>query len=116
MIMSQGFTKIRNGLREHLKAGKFTPDDLGVWTYLQMACNYATGIYVGTSTGIAYGFGDAGDKTLIDRIQRSLARLRKGGYINYPKGSGKRKAYPILLDKFEPTYGEQSGMRLNAWK
>jgi hypothetical protein len=115
-MMNRGFAKIRNGLREHIKAGRFTLDDLGVYTYLHLECGYTTGIYTGTASGIAYGFGNVNDPTLVDRIQRSLSRLRRGKYINYPKGKGKRGGYQILIDKYEPTHGEQSGKRLNAWK
>lgn len=114
MSKEAGFTKIRNGLREHIKKGKFKgPFDLGVYVFLQMECDWSTGIYHGTALGIAYGFDDS---TLRAHIQKALARLRTSGYINYPSGTGKRCAYDILIDKFEPTTGRWVGKRLNAWK
>jgi hypothetical protein len=111
--MSNGFAKIRNGLREHIKQGKLHPTDLGVYLYLHLSCDWSTGIYHGTAEGIAYGFSDSSLKNM---IQKSLNRLRDKKYINYPRGTGKRKAYNILIDKFEPSGGARSGLRLNAWK
>jgi hypothetical protein len=112
-MATEGFSKIRNGLRDHIKDGKMCPTDLGVYLYLHMSCDYATGIYTGTALGIAYGFGDV---TLKDKIKHTLNRLRKSRFINYRNGNGKRKGYAILIDKYEPTYGARSGQRLNAWK
>jgi hypothetical protein len=109
---NEGFSKIRNGLREHIKDGRMHPTDLGVYLYLHMACDYATGIYKGTALGIAYGFGD---ESLKDLVKHSLYRLRNLKYINYRFGNGLRRSYSILIDKYEPTYGARSGTRLNAW-
>jgi hypothetical protein len=113
VMATEGFSKIRNGLRDHIKAGELCPTDLGVYLFLHMSCDYATGIYTGTALGIAYGFGDV---SLKDKIKHSLNRLRKSRFINYRSGNGKRKGYSILIDKYEPTYGARSGQRLNAWK
>src|ERR1035441_2955067 len=113
VMATEGFSKIRNGLRDHIKAGELCPTDLGVYLYLHMSCDYATGIYTGTALGIAYGFGDV---SLKDKVKHTLNRLRKSRFINYRSGNGKRKGYAILIDKYEPTYGARSGQRLNAWK
>lgn len=112
-MANEGFAQIRNGLKEHIEAGKLCPTDLGVYTFLHLYCDYATGIYTGTALGIAYRFGDATQKNL---IQHSLNRLRKSRFINYRIGNGKRGGYAILIDKYEPTFGALRGRRLNAWK
>jgi hypothetical protein len=112
-VSEQGFAKIRNGLREHIKKGKLTPQDLGVYLYFHLECNWSTGIYHGSALGIAYGFDNP---ELKRHIQRSLARLRENCYINFKKGDGSHKGYDILIDKFEPSAGKLSGKRLNAWK
>jgi hypothetical protein len=109
----ENFTAIRNGIREHIKAGKLSPFDFGIFVFLQLGADWSTGIYVGCAKTIAYQFGD---HTLKADVQKSLRRLRDKEYINYRNGDGKRKGYPILIHKYEPTVGEQSGTRLNAWK
>jgi hypothetical protein len=113
VVANEGFAQIRNGLKEHIEAGKLCPTDLGVYTFLHMYCDYSTGIYTGTALGIAFRFGDASYKGMVNK---SLARLKKIKFINYREGNGKRGGYRILLDKFEPTFGELRGSRLNAWK
>jgi hypothetical protein len=112
-MANEGFAQIRNGLKEHIEAGKLCPTDLGVYTFLQLYCDYATGIYTGTALGISYRMGDA---TLKNLIQHSLNRLRKSRFINYRNGNGKRGGYAILIDKYEPNFGALKGRRLNAWK
>ena len=112
-MATEGFSKIRNGLKEHIEAGKLCPADLGLYTFLHLYCDYSTGIYKGTALGIAFRMGDASYK---GTVSKSLARLKKIKFINYRKGNGKRGGYRILLDKFEPTFGELRGRRLNAWK
>ena len=109
LMGNEGFSKIRNGLKEHIEAGKLCPTDLGVYLFLHLYCDYSTGIYKGTALGIAYRMGDAAHKSTINK---SLARLKKIKFINYREGNGKRGGYRILLDKFEPTFGELRGLTL----
>jgi len=113
VMATEGFAQIRNGLKEHIEAGKLCPTDLGVYLFLHLYCDYSTGIYKGTALGIAYRMGDATHKCTINK---SLARLKKIKFINFRAGNGKRGGYEILIDKFEPTFGELRGRRLNAWK
>lgn len=109
----EGFTAIRNGIREHVKQGKFQLNDLGLYLYLHLECDWRTGVYHGTAEGIAYGLGDL---SLKREVQDSLSRLRREGYINYRKGNGQRGGYDILIHKFRPTVGKLFGFELNAWK
>ena len=107
----EGFAKIRNGINKHIKEGKLHPFDLGIYLWLHLNCNWKTGVCRQTALGIALnGFNDAGLK---ETIQKSLRRLRKHGYINYPKGVGKRGGYLIVIHKFEPS--ALRGYRINAW-
>jgi hypothetical protein len=108
-----GFTKIRNGIVEHINDGKLSPFDLGIYTYLQLRADWTTGIVKTCAASIAYGFSDA---SLTKAIQRSLHRLRDRHYINYPEGYGKRGRYEILIHKYRVAVGRLSGMELNAWK
>jgi len=107
------FTAIRNGLLGHALAGKLSPFDFGLYVFLIMRAGYSTGIYEGCALTIACQFGDPSQK---EHVQKSLRRLRDKKYINYRNGDGRRGAYPILINKFDVTVGEQSGTRLNAWK
>ncbi len=107
------FTAIRNGLLDHIRAGKLCPFDLGVYVFMHLQAEWSTGIYYGCAFGIAHGFNDP---NLKEHIQKALRRLRDRQYINYPKGDGKRGSYPILIHKYQVTVGELSGKRLNAWK
>ena len=107
------FTPIRNGLNDHIKAGRISPFDLGIYLFLHMHADWATGIYTGCALTIAYAFQDL---TLKEHIQKALRRLRERQYINYRKGDGTRGGYSILINKYEPRVGELCGTRLNAWK
>lgn len=109
--MSEGFAKIRNGLKDHIDQGKMSATDIGVYTFLHLYCTWKTGIWFGNALNIA-------SKTLSSRrsISDSLHRLRQRGYINYASTRGKRGSYYVLIHKFEPQYGPWGGYRLNAWK
>jgi len=87
------------------------PYDLGIYAFLHLHADWATGIYTGCALGIAIGFGDSRIK---EQIQKSLRRLKDRKYINYRNGDGRRGAYSILINKYEPRIGELSGTRLNA--
>jgi hypothetical protein len=112
-MKDEGFTKIRNGILEHINAGKFSPSDLGVYLFLHRTCDWRTGIYKGTAIGIAFGFGNVYHKNV---VKHALSSLREARFINYRLGTGSKGYYSILIDKFEPTFGPLKGQRLNAWK
>lgn len=107
------FTAIRNGILEHIQEGKLCPFDLGIYVFLHLRADWSTGIYHGCALGIAHAFNEP---SLKHHINKSLIRLRERRYINYPKGCGRRGGYEVLIHKYHVTVGEQSGMRLNAWK
>jgi hypothetical protein len=106
------FIPIRNGLLEHIRQGKLCPTDLGVYTFLHLTADWATGVCHTCATGIAVQFNDP---KLTKLVQRSLQRLRASGYINYRPGDGQRGLYAVLLNKYEPRVGGLCGMRLNAF-
>jgi hypothetical protein len=89
-----GFTKIRNGLREHVKQGKLPMGVLGLYVYLHMECNWQTGIYHGTALGIAFGFSDSGSKAMVNK---NLSHLKKNGYIRATSTSGKVMASAVAM-------------------
>jgi hypothetical protein len=107
------FTPIRNGLWDHIREGKLCPFDLGIYVFLHLRADWATGIYRGCALTIAHGFNDPSLKL---HVNKALIRLRDRQYINYPKGNGTRGGYSVLIHKYEVTVAELSGTRLNAWK
>lgn len=109
----EGFTQIRNGIAEHLRARKLTVLEFGVYVLLHLRANFETGIYMGCALTLAY---EAGESRKEQSFKHVLRRLKRKGYINYPRGRGERGGYPILIHKYEPTVGRWSGFRLDAWK
>ncbi|MFZ0685621.1 MAG: hypothetical protein WAM89_08745 [Terriglobales bacterium] len=99
---------IRSGLRDHVTNGRFTAIDLGVYMYLHMIAKWGTGIAYTNAVAI----GNVLD-TPTTTINGSLARLRERGYIQYPKGDGKRGSYFIYIMKYRPTVGMLKGWELS---
>ena len=109
----KNFTVIRNGLLSHIRDWQLCPFDLGVYVFLLLRADWATGIYQGCALTIAHHFADPRIK---HHVNKCLMRLRDRHYINYPKGRGRRGGYAVLIHKYEVTVGELTGMRLDAWK
>lgn len=107
-----GFLRLRNGLREHIRAGAMSPNDFSVYSSLHFFANWKLGIYYGTAGSIAALWTGWERKDRKHGVQESLERLRKRGYIDYPTGNGERGNYPILINKAEPTLGVLRGWRL----
>src|SRR5438128_198506 len=91
------FTKIRNGLKDHIEAAQFTPVDLGVYLFLHLYAQWDSCICWTSAAGIASTFDHDKIKVAVRQVQDSLHRLRSRGYIDYPKGNGHRGGYPVLL-------------------
>ncbi len=109
-----GYTQKRRGAVEHLRDGRFTLLEYGAHDLILALADKATGIWWGSAKALAAICG-AGDVT--DRQARHLLEsLEKKGYVRrFPKRRGHGN-YPILVNKFEVTFGAYRGMRLNAEK
>ncbi|HET7216355.1 MAG TPA: hypothetical protein VFL79_22395, partial [Terriglobia bacterium] len=107
-----GFIKIRNGLREHIRQGHLCPTDLGIYLFLHLEVDWGTGIVFTNASGIANTFDG---KVSVRTVQDALHRLREHRYINYRRGNGQRASYTILIHKYQPTVGVRCGFRLNAF-
>jgi hypothetical protein len=112
-LAPEGFAMIRNGIREHYRAGKLSLCDLGLFTFLNLECRWDTGVYHGTAEGISFALDRTVNK---EQVKRYLRRLREKRYINYKEGTGSRGGYDILIHKFRPRLGKLVGTELNAWK
>lgn len=79
---------------------------------LVLLADKQSGIWVGSAKAFAANCG-AGD--ISERQARHiLESLEKGRYIRRFPIRRSHKNYPILIDKFQPTFGAYTGMRLNA--
>ncbi len=113
--MSEGFAKIRNGIKPHITGHdgikqKMGVAEQGVYLFLHLFCEYDTGIYRGSAASVAGATGDSRST-----VRDALYRLRERGFVNFKAAEGKGAIYDILIDKFEPTFGVRYGYRLNAW-
>jgi hypothetical protein len=99
-------------LDEHLRLGKMSLTDLGVYLLLHRWCEWRWGIYYGCAATIASLMGGRAEKA---EVQRSLQNLRRFQFVNYPLGTGSRGSYRILIHKYLPRVGELRGYRLNAF-
>ena len=106
------FIPIFTGLDEHLRLGKMSLTDLGVYLLLHRWCEWRWGIYYGCAATIASLMGGRAEKS---EVQRSLNNLRRYHFVNYRLGTGSRGSYNILIHKFLPRVGELRGYRLNAF-
>lgn len=106
------FVPIFTGVGEHLLQGRMSIIDFGVYTLLQLRCNWTTGIYYGCSQTLAACMGGQLDQK---QVRKSFIRLRKSGYINYKFGNGSRGSYNILINRFISRAGGLEGFRLNAF-
>jgi hypothetical protein len=109
-----GYTQKRRGAVEHLRDGRFTLLEYGTHDLILALADKATGIWWGSAKALAAICG-AGDVT--DRQARHLLESleRKGYLARFPKRRGHGN-YPVLVNKFEVTFGAYKGMRLNAEK
>jgi hypothetical protein len=107
-----GYTQKRRGAVDHLRDGRLSLLEYGAHDLLLALADKATGMWWGSAKGLAATCG-AGDVT--ERQARHLLEsLEKKRYIRrFAKKRGHGN-YPILLNKFEVTFGAYKGMRLNA--
>jgi hypothetical protein len=121
--LKRKFVRIRTGILEHIANGKFTQNSMAVYLLLHLRCNYGTGICSTTVESLASNWpdwqsprsnGDDPHRTKVRAILDCLQRLRDSGYISYPKGTGQRGVYPILIDKYECTRGILKGWSLDV--
>ena len=109
----EGFIKIRRGLREHVRDGKMSLLELGVYLHLQFCADFRTGIQKNSAGHIYYA---TGQRYSIRQIQRALEALEKKGYIKRFVVDGRRGDYYILIHKFFVTDGAWKDHYLNAQK
>ncbi len=112
MIIS-GFAPIRKGIQEHLERGRLNSFDLGIYTRIHLGANYKTGIWWGSAAKL---LALAPADWSLRRIQDSLARLEKIGFIRRFYRQGRHGNYAVVINKYELHEGALKGYRLNAAK
>ncbi len=108
-----GFIKIRRGLRHHIREGKMSLLELGVYLHLQFCADFRTGIQMNSAGHIYYS---TGQRYSVRQIQRALEALEKAGYIKRFIVDGRKGDYRILIHKFFVTDGAWKDHYLNAHK
>ena len=111
-MSSNGHVKRRRGILGHLQDGRITLLEEGAHDIISMLADKASGIWFGSARAFAAncGAGDVSER----QARRLLESLEEKGYLKRfttPRAHGN---YPILVNKYEITFGAQSGMRLNA--
>lgn len=111
-LSGNGYVQRRRGILGHLQDGRLTLLECGTHDVISMLADKATGIWFGSARGFAASCG-AGE--ISERQARHLLEsLEKKGYLKRfakPRAHGN---YPILVNKYEVTFGAHTGMRLNA--
>jgi DNA-binding transcriptional MocR family regulator len=106
-MSDQGFLKLRNGILEHVEEGRFCLRTYGLFAYLLQRRRWASGVCFTNSHSIATAFGEN-----VTTVQNDMRILREEGYIQYPKGKGRKGNYPVLIINDQPTDGVLKGYRL----
>jgi hypothetical protein len=107
-----GHLKRRRGWLDHLQEGRVTLLESAVHDIIGLLADKSTGILFGSARALAArcGAGDVSDR----QARHLLESLEAKGYIKRfttPRAHGN---YPILVNKYEVTFGAQKGKRLNA--
>lgn len=111
-MSGNGYIPKRRGVLEHLQDGRLTLLEYAAYDAMILLADKSSGMWWGSAKALAAICG-AGDLT--ERQARHLLEsLGQKGYIRRFATAGKRGNYPILVNKFEVTFGARKGMRLNA--
>lgn len=109
--MSQaGFTAIRNGILEHVEESNFCLRSYGLYTYLHQRKRWTSGVVWTNAQSIATSFGEK-----LTTVQSLMQKLRQKGYIQYPKGFGRKGNYPVVLVNDQPRDGVLKGYSLSGF-
>src|ERR1700687_1207294 len=107
-----GHVKRRRGILAHLQDGRITLLEHGAHDVVSMLADKSSGIWFGSARAFAAncGAGDVSER----QARHLLESLERKGYLRRFSVPRKHGNYPILINKYEVTFGAQSGMRLNA--
>jgi hypothetical protein len=99
-------------LQDHLKQGRLSIFELGVYQIIHWQADFKTGVWWGSAPAV-HCVAPRGCK--LRDVQRAIARLKRIGFLRpREQKQGKRGNFPVLIDKYEPLSGALRGTRLNA--
>lgn len=111
MPKRNGFAKIRAGLEDHLIAGCIGFFEAGVYTTIHLQADFKSGLWIGSAPRL---LATAGRGASLRAVQHALERLAEIQFLRAFHIPGTRGNYPVLIHKYEPSFGALKGMRLNA--
>ena len=109
-MANKRFARMRD-LTDHLKQGRLSVSDLGVYLIIHWQTDFKTGVWWGSAPAV-HAVAPRGCS--LRDVQRSIERLRGIGFLCYTRKHGQRGNYRVLIDKYEVLSGALKGRRLNA--
>jgi len=104
-----GFAQIRRGILDHLRAARLTLMEFAAYVVVIILADKATGIWRGSAKALAV------EVCVSERQARHLLEsLERKSYVKRFATRRKRGNYPVLVARYEVTFGAYKGMRLNA--
>jgi len=111
-MIYDGYTKVRNGIFEHLYTGKITPLDLALYIIILSQCDYETGVWFGSAKRLMDASHDACTEHAARGFLRKFVRLK--WLKPFKNQSAHQATVTYLVDKFQATVGRHSGAQVNA--
>jgi len=112
-MIYDGYTKVRNGILEHLQSGKITPLDCTMYFVILTQLDFETGVWFGS----AFRLVDAINGACSVHVARGFLRkfVRMGWLKSWKNQTRTKTVTTYLVDKYEPTAGPHKGKRVNAY-
>ncbi len=95
------FAAIRKGLVEHVLSGRLNATQLGVYVWLHLTADHATGTVWTSATKLATEVG-----LHASTVREILAALRRAGYLRYECTAGQRGLYEITIEKYHAQFDD----------
>lgn len=101
------YAPIRRGIVKHLVEGRMNLSEFSAYTLMILLADHQTGVWHGSAKGLEFVCGIS-----YRRARHILEGLEDRGYIKRFSVQGKHGNYPILINKYEITSGNEV-MRVN---
>lgn len=96
------YVMMRVGIFEHVKNKSMDPFMVVVYTFMLHLCDWETGIWHGCAAKMA---AELNNIWSVKKVERIVAKLVKGNYIESHYRKGDYGNYDILINNFVPTVG-----------
>ena len=106
---NSGYVMKRRAILRHLSDAKMTPTEFLIFDLLLLMADSDTGVCMASAEKIvAYSGSQLNKRT----VQDALVSLSRKGYIKRGNVKGKRGNYPVCVDKYLCTTGQNRGKRV----